>query len=127
MYTVLCSYIGLRPVLLCTDILFFFNDPPTTEIYTLSLHDALPISVWRRTDGSPYESGTVLEFETAVEVSRKRMGVPDVYLFRKSAPVVYEADRVAEQLEQHQLLQAVWKRWTESTEGYNTAGYQSFE
>src|SRR5262249_62267157 len=23
----------------------FFNDPPTTEIYTLSLHDALPI--WR--------------------------------------------------------------------------------
>src|SRR5438034_10853042 len=24
--------------------LFFFHDPPTTEIYTLSLHDALPIS-----------------------------------------------------------------------------------
>src|SRR5436309_12587565 len=24
--------------------LFFFNDPTTTEIYTLSLHDALPIS-----------------------------------------------------------------------------------
>ena len=22
---------------------FFFNDPATTEIYTLSLHDALPI------------------------------------------------------------------------------------
>src|SRR5205809_3526369 len=26
---------------------FFFNDPPTTEIYTLSLHDALPISIER--------------------------------------------------------------------------------
>src|SRR5262252_11229254 len=26
---------------------FFFNDPSTTEIYTLSLHDALPISVTR--------------------------------------------------------------------------------
>src|SRR5688572_30929791 len=25
--------------------LFFFDDPPPTEIYTLSLHDALPISV----------------------------------------------------------------------------------
>src|SRR5947209_15027099 len=25
--------------------LFFFNVPPTPEIYTLSLHDALPISV----------------------------------------------------------------------------------
>ena len=24
--------------------LFFFNDTPTTDIYTLSLHDALPIS-----------------------------------------------------------------------------------
>src|SRR4051794_41322145 len=24
---------------------FFFNDPATTEIYTLSLHDALPISL----------------------------------------------------------------------------------
>ena len=83
-------------------------------------------AIWRRADGSAYESGTVLEFETAVEVSRKHKGVPDVYLFRKSAPVVYDADRVAEQLEQYQLLQAVWKRWTESEEGYNTAGYQSF-
>src|SRR5688572_31500123 len=29
--------------------IFFFNDTATTEIYTLSLHDALPISIsaWR--------------------------------------------------------------------------------
>src|SRR2546422_8013449 len=27
--------------------LFFFNDTATTEIYTLSLHDALPISLHR--------------------------------------------------------------------------------
>src|SRR3712207_9360783 len=26
--------------------IFFFNDTATTEIYTLSLHDALPIFVW---------------------------------------------------------------------------------
>ena len=26
-------------------IVFFFNDTATTEIYTLSLHDALPISL----------------------------------------------------------------------------------
>src|SRR4051794_41454444 len=26
-------------------MLFFFNDPPTPEIYPLSLHDALPISL----------------------------------------------------------------------------------
>src|SRR2546425_10644191 len=28
-----------------TSLVFFFNDTATTEIYTLSLHDALPISV----------------------------------------------------------------------------------
>src|SRR3712207_9558024 len=28
----------------CIVIFFFFNDTATTEIYTLSLHDALPIS-----------------------------------------------------------------------------------
>src|SRR5438874_11757832 len=27
-------------------MLFFFHDPATTEIYTLSLHDALPIWPW---------------------------------------------------------------------------------
>src|SRR6266567_9394027 len=27
-------------------VFFFFNDTATTEIYTLSLHDALPISTW---------------------------------------------------------------------------------
>src|SRR2546422_6012813 len=32
---------------------FFFNDTATTEIYTLSLHDALPIS----TGGAPNTSG----------------------------------------------------------------------
>src|SRR2546422_4100762 len=29
-------------------LFFFFNDTATTEIYTLSLHDALPICVRRR-------------------------------------------------------------------------------
>src|SRR2546430_10429844 len=31
---------------------FFFNDTATTEIYTLSLHDALPISPVVRTDAA---------------------------------------------------------------------------
>src|SRR5277367_7197136 len=31
------------PILLCLPFFFFFNDTATTEIYTLSLHDALPI------------------------------------------------------------------------------------
>src|SRR5438876_9004393 len=32
------------PPFLLVSSTFFFNDPATTEIYTLSLHDALPIS-----------------------------------------------------------------------------------
>src|SRR2546427_3201531 len=38
---------------------FFFNDTATTEIYTLSLHDALPISRrgwrWRRARARPVQ------------------------------------------------------------------------
>src|ERR1035437_10698534 len=34
--------------LCCSVVFFFFNDTATTEIYTLSLHDALPISGTRR-------------------------------------------------------------------------------
>src|SRR5438132_6487334 len=36
-----CIYSDLIPFAL--GCCFFFNDPATTEIYTLSLHDALPI------------------------------------------------------------------------------------
>src|SRR5258707_8739780 len=40
---------------------FFFNDTATTEIYTLSLHDALPISQPRQHPGDEDESGRELE------------------------------------------------------------------
>src|SRR5258705_8294911 len=33
------------PLILSLRFFFFFNDTATTEIYTLSLHDALPISI----------------------------------------------------------------------------------
>src|SRR5438105_15324942 len=41
---------------------FFFTDPPPTEIYTLSLHDALPIS-WRT-------------FTTVWPASRSQLSLP---------------------------------------------------
>ena len=40
-------FVRILYVLLVYSCLFFFNDPATTEIYTLSLHDALPISAGR--------------------------------------------------------------------------------
>ena len=39
---------GVRVLTSCFS--FFFNDTATTEIYTLSLHDALPISIGARFD-----------------------------------------------------------------------------
>src|ERR1039458_4803003 len=46
-----CSQIvDLVPI--CFAFFFFFNDTATTEIYTLSLHDALPIWRLKRTRGS---------------------------------------------------------------------------
>src|SRR3712207_7547273 len=41
-------------------MIFFFNDTATTEIYTLSLHDALPISA---VDGRP-RRGSAITFLT---------------------------------------------------------------
>src|SRR5438105_7455374 len=39
----MCLYYRCR-----SSLFFFFNDTPTTEIYTLSLHDALPICLGHR-------------------------------------------------------------------------------
>jgi len=39
---------------------FFFNDTATTEIYTLSLHDALPISFLIKTTATWLIDGPVL-------------------------------------------------------------------
>src|SRR5690554_7774189 len=38
--------------ILCSYSFFFFNDTATTEIYTLSLHDALPICLGERRGGA---------------------------------------------------------------------------
>src|SRR5256885_9755921 len=44
----------------CISVFFFFNDTATTEIYTLSLHDALPIfdAPARKTAGRTWLSST---------------------------------------------------------------------
>src|SRR3712207_7699900 len=42
-------------------IFFFFNDPATTEIYTLSLHDALPIFEFEPKDPAVRDLG--IEFD----------------------------------------------------------------
>src|SRR5256885_8265857 len=53
----LCIFYSLRCLLF--SFFFFFNDTATTEIYTLSLHDALPICIapdqpWRSSQPWPH-------------------------------------------------------------------------
>lgn len=83
--------------------------------------------IWRRSDGTAYESGTVLEFELAVAISREQGGIPDAYLFRKTTPITYAAESYEADRLQHELLEAVWKRWTASETGHNAAGFQGFD
>src|SRR5258708_23378221 len=44
---------------------FFFNDTATTEIYTLSLHDALPISVQAVNGGNQDSDAFVTEINSS--------------------------------------------------------------
>src|SRR3712207_6929424 len=45
---------------------FFFNDTATTEIYTLSLHDALPISTFR-----------LMKLEQRIEELRRELAIAE--------------------------------------------------
>src|SRR3712207_7172711 len=55
------------------DVFFFFNDTATTEIYTLSLHDALPICS-RRTSGgvAGFRAASARKEETLSRASSRR-------------------------------------------------------
>src|SRR5205807_10098730 len=56
------NYITLYPSLV-TFLIFFFNDTATPEIYTLSLHDALPISQEVATEDAERAGDVVDEIE----------------------------------------------------------------
>src|SRR2546427_4893304 len=58
--------------------IFFFNDTATTEIYTLSLHDALPICRDRARGGRRHDVaavGHIVRERLAVGARRLRLGV----------------------------------------------------
>ena len=47
-------------------------------------------------------------------------------LFRKRAPIFYDAANFAVEHAQHLLLEIVMRRWTETETGHNVAGHQNF-
>src|SRR5438876_9757910 len=59
---------------------FFFHHTATTEIYTLSLHDALPISRWRKV-------ATVVAAALG-EARGSAAGLPDVYYAQRVRELV---------------------------------------
>src|SRR5216683_1853259 len=71
---------------------FFFNDTATTEIYTLSLHDALPISRWTEEAESPlhYLGGLQESWPSAFLYGPSRNGGRQA-----SANFLYECGRQA--------------------------------
>src|SRR5256885_10438133 len=52
---------------------FFFNDTATTEIYTLSLHDALPISPRRATCRTGFRSAPAVWARRAADRKSTRL------------------------------------------------------
>ena len=60
------------------EFIFFFNDTATTEIYTLSLHDALPIcSVFESTSSYPDNVDFEYDPETGDIISIKEYNFED--------------------------------------------------
>src|SRR5258707_9425296 len=73
---------------------FFFNDTATTEIYTLSLHDALPISAMV-VGGWP--------ISTRRYFARTRQGLP-CDIFRASTSKVTRSEEHTSELQSRQYL-----------------------
>src|SRR5258708_35938610 len=75
-------------VLLCfISFFFFFNDTATTEIYTLSLHDALPIfntAVFTVMDAVVLRDLPVRDPEQLVELVSQYPGEPRMNIFQRS-------------------------------------------
>ena len=71
------------------DRIFFFNDTATTEIYTLSLHDALPISGLH---GAPtYSEHTAKEIDLEVRRLIDEQGIRVREILIKLQPVLLTA------------------------------------
>src|SRR2546422_9209576 len=95
----------------CSSFFFFFNDTATTEIYTLSLHDALPIS---EVDGSQEHPGLVFEVADHRPVQRRAIAVVRAVELR-SLVGVKELDQttlVAPRSEERRVGKECRSRWS---------------
>src|SRR3712207_9287702 len=86
-------------------VLFFFNDTATTEIYTLSLHDALPIFTsglrYPRNVNGSYDPGHIWATYARVDGGRRVSQVPHWYM---SVPTVVRSEEHTSELQSRQYL-----------------------
>src|SRR6266436_3615318 len=93
---------------------FFFNDTATTEIYTLSLHDALPISGSARLELESQGSRGVQELKTPADkrcqpsatsagfrIAKRRLGLRRALLTMNTASMLKHFDRLRHGAEHH--------------------------
>src|SRR3712207_7248689 len=81
---------------------FFFNDTATTEIYTLSLPDALPISIARLT-ATLLLPTPPLPLVTAMTVARRR-SAPPTAVVAAAAPAGVRSEEHTSELQSRQYL-----------------------
>jgi hypothetical protein len=98
------------------------------SIFWTRVGTELPSDFALMPNGRPYPSGTAYELLTALEASKAK-GLPDVYVFRKTADATLPtADMERRRQAQTQLdaLEAFWTEWFKSEQGHFKAAFQTF-
>jgi hypothetical protein len=98
------------------------------SIFWTRIGSELPADFPRMQSGERYPSGTAYELLTALAASKAK-GVPDVYVFRKTADATLptaDAERRRQAQTQLDALEAFWNEWFKSKSGEFKAAFQTF-
>jgi tetratricopeptide (TPR) repeat protein len=98
------------------------------SIFWSRIGTELPADFPRMPKGKAYPSGTAYELLTALEAAKAK-GVPDVYVFRKTADATLptaDLERRREAQTQLDALEAFWSEWFRSDQGGFKAAFQNF-
>jgi eukaryotic-like serine/threonine-protein kinase len=98
------------------------------SIFWTRVGTELPADFALMPNGKPYPSGTAYELLTALDASKSK-GIPDVYVFRKTADAALPtADLERRRQAQTQLdaLEAFWSEWFKSERGHFKAAFHTF-
>ena len=96
-------------------------------IFRGRLGTELPPNFPRMPDGAPYPSGTAYELLTAMD-ARRKMGTPDVYVFRCDQPPTIRLDdpNAARIEDDWRRLKQFFDTWFLTREGHFTGAFHSF-